>query len=33
MIDDAEISIATTGVEEAFYGVSSFYGVRQQAES
>ncbi|CDI82519.1 hypothetical protein, conserved [Eimeria praecox] len=24
--DDANISIATTGLEEAFYGISSFYG-------
>ncbi|CDJ29124.1 Cast multi-domain protein, related [Eimeria mitis] len=26
VVNDAEKSIATTGIEEAFYGISSFYG-------
>ncbi|CDJ49026.1 hypothetical protein EBH_0056350 [Eimeria brunetti] len=30
VVSDAEISIATTGIEEAFYGVSSFYGEGQK---
>ncbi|CDJ55941.1 hypothetical protein EMWEY_00000230 [Eimeria maxima] len=30
VVDDAETSIATAGLEEAFYGISSFYGANKK---